>query len=82
METEYQGRASEHIGLGWSEQSKENQIISDWADKRKARKLDRIGYRVGAGADPEESEKAEEGGRWEGRERTTAKEHFTGRRDN
>ena len=28
VEREEQGRASEHIGLGWGEQSKENQRIS------------------------------------------------------
>ena len=29
VEREYQGRASKHIGLGCSEQSKENQIIPE-----------------------------------------------------
>ena len=43
MEREDQGRASEHIILVWSDQSKENQRIAERADKRKVRRLDLIG---------------------------------------
>ena len=33
---------------------------------KKGRRMDCIGYRSGAGAEPEEAEEAEEEGRWEG----------------
>ena len=38
-----QGRASEQIGLDWSEQSKENQSIAKRLDQREVRRLDQIG---------------------------------------
>ena len=43
MEREDQGRASEHIGVGWSENSKESQRIAELVDKRKVIRLDQIG---------------------------------------
>ena len=43
MEREEQGRASEHIGLGWINQSKENKRIAECLDKRKVWILDWIG---------------------------------------
>ena len=62
VEWEDQGRASKDIGLGWSDQSKENQRISEWVAKRKSIRLYQIGNRegagAGAGADPEEVEEA------------------------
>ena len=54
VDIEDQGRAIEHIGLGWSEQSKQNHRIAEWGDKIKAIILDRIGNGEGAGEDPEE----------------------------
>ena len=42
MEREEQGRASEHIGLGWINQSKENQRRAEWVYKREVRILDWI----------------------------------------
>ena len=39
------GRASEQIGLGRSEQSKENRSIEERVDQREARRLDRIEFR-------------------------------------
>ena len=47
-------------------------------DKIKARRLDRIGYGAGSGAEPEEAEEAEEEGRLEERNRKTTKGHCTG----
>ena len=38
-----QGRASEQIGLGWGDQSKENKGRAECVDKREVRKLDWIG---------------------------------------
>ena len=60
MEIEVQGIAIEHIRLGLSEQSKENQRISERVDKIKARILARIDDGAGAGAEPEEAGEAEE----------------------
>ena len=59
LEREEQGRASEHIGLGWIDQSKENHIVAEWVDKRKSRILDQIGDMEEAGVEPEEAEEAE-----------------------
>ena len=42
MERSDQGIAREQIGLGWSEQSKENQIIEKLVYKIEVRRLDRI----------------------------------------
>ena len=43
MEREEQGRASKHIEFGWSEQSKDNQIIVELEDKIKLIIIYRIG---------------------------------------
>ena len=43
MEREEQGRVNRNIGSGWSKQSKDNQIIVEWVDKIKMRRLYQIG---------------------------------------
>ena len=67
MERKDQVWASNNFGLGWSEQSKDNQRIAQWVDTIKEKIFYRICDGAGAGADPEDTEEVEEEIMWEGR---------------